>query len=304
MLIVGCKNKEALFHPDAFYLIIISIDNLYARIVHFTQTVFGRLSVFQFFNVLFQPFYIQQIAFGTFLNGSIHHLLCRLHLIHLTPKAIGQQCTVRKADSVRSVQESGSFQQLHHFLPPAVRHIQRRRHTPLILYLEVILLYPVFQGMNHFENRVMDFNGSHLLFPPDVFLIGDLQLLVHHRFRFIRRGNHPVKFSHILNASHQTAKQETVPQGLQSLSLGRQFIGSGNQPFQRNTDGKLSVTVYFFIDNGEQCILNGRSSFPYLVQESNGGRRQIAIDNTLIRIFVFQFGNGDRAEYFVRRTES
>ena len=65
----------------------------------------------------------------------------------------------------------------------------------------------------------MDFNGSHLLFPPDVFLIGDLQLLVHHRFRFIRRGNHPVKFSHILNASHQTAKQETVPQGLQSLSL-------------------------------------------------------------------------------------
>lgn len=150
------QNKEALFHPDALYLVIVSIDDLYARIVHFTQTVFGRLSVFQFFNVLFQPFYIQQIAFGTFLNGSIHHLLCRLHLIHLTPKAIGQQCTVRKADSVRSVQESGSFQQLHHFLPPAVRHIQRRRHTPLILYLEVILLYPVFQGMNHFENRVMD----------------------------------------------------------------------------------------------------------------------------------------------------
>lgn len=71
-----------------------------------------------------------------------------------------------------------------------------------------------------------------------------------------------------------------------------------------HTDGKLSVTVYFFIDNGEQCILNGRSGFPYLVQESNGGRRQITIDNTLIRIFVFQFGNGDRTEYFVRRTES
>ena len=111
------------------------------------------------------------------------------------------------------------------------------------------------------------------------------------------------QFSHILNASHQTAKQETVPQGLQSLSL-QAVHWKRQSAFQRNTDGKLSVTVYFFIDNGEQCILNGRSGFPYLVQESNGGRRQITIDNTLIRIFVFQFGNGDRTEYFVRRTES
>ena len=54
----------------------------------------------------------------------------------------------------------------------------------------------------------------------------------------------------------------------------------------------------FFIDNGEQCILNGRSGFPYLVQESNGGRRQITIDNTLIRIFVFQFGNWRQGRIF------
>ena len=116
-------------------------------------------------------------------------------------------------------------------------------------------------------------------------------------------SEHLVERGLAFNAVGYHTDQKTVPQGLQSFVLARQFVGGGDKDLHRQSHRYGPILENPLVYGGQQGILNRRAGLPYLVQENDISSRQIPVCAALVAVLVLEFSDGHRAENLIGSRE-
>ena len=191
------------------------------------------------------------------------------------------------------------LEQAHDLLPPAVTDIDalsqlRVIHKHVIEFLadECDCLQYVFTDL--------DFIDAFL--PLVILFLRNRITHVTCNVRVIKK--HLVEVIFVADALAYDADEESIPQSLQSFTLGWQLVAGSYKEFQWKVHLTASVAEDLLVQHGEKRVLDGWACLPYLIQQDNVSIRKIPFGDSLLLLTVLELGDTYRAEHLIRCRES
>lgn len=225
-------------------------------------------------------------------------------MLYVVPDTVGDEETVGKADFLSVVEIGGCSEQTYYLLPPAVGNIERSVGDVAIIVPAVVRCDVLLEGVDDIKddggNTDIGYGGLYL----GVFLVSDGKVVIYLRFVLVGVGYHALELFPTIDARDIQAYDESVPKGFESLVGGRKLVGGCDESLQGDLHGELSVAIDLLVDNGEKRVLYGWTGLPYLVEENDVGRGEVALGHALVGVQVLELGDGDRAKDFVGGAEA
>ena len=196
-------------------------------------------------------------------NGGGDHFLDQLFLFGPAPEAVNHQETIHQIDPVAAIQKRGSAQQAYDFFPTP---IVDRDGVVQVVGAGIVLVDAQFEHLDAVEYFGGYFDGVDGCVELLKFLLAELQLGGQiHLIHILGVHNHVDKVLELADVVQFQAQQKTIPDGVQTGIARWQFIrGRDNAP-DVHPQILVAVAVNFFVEDGEQGVLNGRASFPNFV---------------------------------------
>lgn len=304
VLVINYGGGRTLFRPSTLCLMVMDVSSLCTQVIRFARAIFKQLSIFRFFGILFRPFCVRRVTFNAFLGNDIRRLLYHLRLVRLAPGTVKRRYAIQGTSDIQSIRRDKDFRRLRRFLPPTIQRVREEQRAPLVLCLRIVLLCPIFRNVGRFRGEMVSFGNDRLLFPPSMFLVNSLRLLIRRQFHFVHEKGRPIGFSRVLGTSRRATGRRAIPRNLRSLSLNERFVKDNGRPFREGASKGLSIAMCFFVSGNRRYVLGNQSNFPCLIRRDGNNEERVAVSGALVHVFIFRFKGKSEARCFIQHARS